>query len=111
MQVTTHQPARPLAPFVSSFAYYTGEFGHAHERIVPTGTMQLLVNLHEDEFRTYADGSDLSVHPVHRVQGAPPSRAPTERPASSIRAANGPSSWSGSGRPAPRRSSRRRPRP
>jgi len=37
------------------------------ERVLPTGRIHLLVNLYEDEFRTY---SGLSYETVHRTGGA-----------------------------------------
>jgi AraC-like DNA-binding protein len=48
------RPTSPaLQPFVEWLWHFQGDFSHARERILPTGTMQLLVNLHEDELRTY----------------------------------------------------------
>lgn len=53
------RPASPaLAPFVESIWRFRGQFSHAYERILPTGTMQLLVNRGEG----YAT--------VHRMRGA-----------------------------------------
>jgi AraC-like DNA-binding protein len=67
-QILQIAPACPaLAPFVESLWYFTADFAHARERILPTGTMQLLVNLHEDELRSY-HGEGL-VH-VQRIRGA-----------------------------------------
>lgn len=61
-------PPRPeLAPFVSAISYYAGDHDGGLERIVPNGSMQLIVNLHEDEFRNYS-GPDLGV--VQRYAGA-----------------------------------------
>jgi len=65
LQLTPTSPA--LRPFVESLWYFTGDMPHARERILPTGTMQLLVNLHEDEFRTYG-GKDFEQ--VQRMRGA-----------------------------------------
>src|SRR5262252_4998087 len=66
-----HIAARPrstaLAPFVASFHYHEGYFPAAVERILPTGQAHLMVNLDEDEFRTYS-GADCGT--VHRVCGA-----------------------------------------
>ena len=55
-----------LAPFVESFWYFEGDLPHARERILPTGSMQLLVNLHEDELRSY-HGEDSAI--LERVSG------------------------------------------
>jgi len=66
-----HVAARPrspaLAPFVASFHYNQGELPAATERILPTGQSHLMVNLEEDEFRTYS-GPDCRI--VHRLRGA-----------------------------------------
>jgi AraC-like DNA-binding protein len=68
MQILQLPPASPaLRPFVASLWHFTGDFGHTRERILPSGTMQLLVNLHEDELRTY-EGEDFSQ--VRRIRGA-----------------------------------------
>ena len=56
-----------LSPFIQSLWYFTGDLPHAHERILPTGTMQLLVNLHEDELRTYSGGVFAG---AQRIRGA-----------------------------------------
>jgi len=47
-------PPPPLAPYVAGFWYWEGP-GQAHslERIMPTGTSTLVINLYEDELRTY----------------------------------------------------------
>jgi len=42
-----------LAPFVESFWYFAQRLPNVRERVLPTGEMQLLVNLHEDELRSY----------------------------------------------------------
>lgn len=47
-------PARPLAPFVELlWCYESGPTPHARERLLPTGTVELVVNLAEDETRVY----------------------------------------------------------
>lgn len=57
MQILQLRPSSPaLAPFVESFWHFTSDWTHRRERILPNGTMQLLVNLHEDELRTYEVG-------------------------------------------------------
>ncbi len=56
MALVLRRPAAPLAPFVASLWHFEasdGELPHARERILPSGAMQLLVNLHEDELRSY----------------------------------------------------------
>ncbi|MBA3545110.1 MAG: AraC family transcriptional regulator, partial [Nannocystis sp.] len=69
MPTVLRTPSPALAPFVASLWHYedAGELAHTRERILPSGTMQLLVNLHEDELRTYhGDGFGL----VRRTRGA-----------------------------------------
>jgi len=49
MALVLRRPSAPLAPFVASLWHFEasdGELPHARERIMPTGAMQLLVNLH-----------------------------------------------------------------
>jgi len=56
-----------LSPFVASMHYHEGAIPDAMERILPGGRVHLMVNLYEDEFRTY-HGPDSEV--VHRTHGA-----------------------------------------
>src|SRR5262245_31179157 len=68
MQILMRPPVSlALAPFVQGFWHFTSDYAHARERILPTGTMQLLVNLHEDEMRLYSIGD---TQPVQRMRGA-----------------------------------------
>lgn len=62
-------PSPALAPFVASLWHYesAGELAHTRERILPDGTMQLLVNLHEDELRSYHGADFLQ---IRRTRGA-----------------------------------------
>lgn len=60
-----HSPA--LAPFVKSLRYQEGEIPAALERMLPTGQIHLLVNLYEDEFRTYGGSDGAAVHRTHGV--------------------------------------------
>ena len=54
MQILTLRPSEPaLVPFIESLWHFTSDWAHERERILPTGTMQLLVNLYEDEMRIY----------------------------------------------------------
>jgi AraC-like DNA-binding protein len=66
-----HVVARPrspaLQPFVKSFHYHEAEFPFGLERILPSGQAHVMVNLAEDEFRTYSgDGCGK----VNRMRGA-----------------------------------------
>ena len=56
-----------LAPFVEGIHYIEGEVPERLERILPGGRMHLMVNLYEDEFRTY-HGPTCST--VRRTLGA-----------------------------------------
>lgn len=67
-RVVVHAPSAALAPFVNCYWYFETEgVAHTKERVLPSGTAQLLVNLHEDELRWY-DGADYQS--VHRSGGA-----------------------------------------
>ena len=54
MRFSSHKPVALLADFVDNLWLYEGYEGeHANERILPTGTIELVVNLREDELRIY----------------------------------------------------------
>lgn len=54
MSYCTYTPQSPLSNYVEFFWSCEGcNPPHDRERVVPTGTMQLIVNLHKDEFRVY----------------------------------------------------------
>ncbi|HEU5160979.1 MAG TPA: helix-turn-helix domain-containing protein [Streptosporangiaceae bacterium] len=63
------RPRSPLlAPYVRSIGFDMGpELPTRHERIVPSGGVSLMINLHEDEFRVYHGPEHAA---VHRVGGA-----------------------------------------
>jgi AraC-like DNA-binding protein len=69
--IMVHIAERPrsirLAPFIAFFHYHQGELPAAVEQILPTGQAHLMVNLDEDEFRTYAAPKCQA---VHRMGGA-----------------------------------------
>jgi AraC-like DNA-binding protein len=68
MPILMRRPESPaLSPFVEWLWYFTGDLPHARERILPTGTMQLLVNLYEDELRTYTGARFAK---VRRIRGS-----------------------------------------
>jgi AraC-like DNA-binding protein len=48
-----HTPAPPLAAFVENLWLLSDAPVHSRERIIPSGTFELVINLHEDEFRIY----------------------------------------------------------
>ena len=67
------RPLGGLAPFVESFGYFEERLSHGRERILPSGRLQLLVNLHEDRLRTFAgDGSVVQSVGGAAVVGARP---------------------------------------
>lgn len=54
MRFSSSKPSRPLSDLVENFWLYEGYEGeHSNERILPTGTLELVVNLREDELRIY----------------------------------------------------------
>jgi hypothetical protein len=53
MLCAVHTPAAPLSAFVANLWALNDAPSHAKERIVPSGTLELVINLHEDEFRIY----------------------------------------------------------
>ncbi|HZN83670.1 MAG TPA: helix-turn-helix transcriptional regulator [Mycobacterium sp.] len=59
MQYRTYRPAPPLADFVAYMWTMRDLAVHAHERIVPSGTLELVINLNEDALRIYDPGSGV----------------------------------------------------
>jgi AraC-like DNA-binding protein len=54
MVTVTARPRSPLLlPFVKSFHFHEADLGNGLERIMPSGQAHLMVNLAENEFRTY----------------------------------------------------------
>src|SRR5262249_42525923 len=49
----SYAPAPPLGEFVDSLWLFADSPPHARERIVPSGTLELVINLCEDEIRIY----------------------------------------------------------
>jgi len=65
MRYQTYTPAPPLADYVEWIWHYDGSTQpHMFERVLPTGTIELVINLCEDELRTY-DSRDLRRKRVH----------------------------------------------
>jgi AraC-like DNA-binding protein len=54
MRYRTYRPGPPLADFVEYMWALRDVPAHSTERIVPSGTLELVVNLHEDALRIYA---------------------------------------------------------
>ncbi len=53
MLYMSHSPAPPFGDFVEYFWLLNDAPGHSRERIVPSGTLELVINLREDEIRVY----------------------------------------------------------
>ena len=49
----SYTPSRPLADFVERFWLCSDDPAHRRERILPSGTIELVINLREDEIRIY----------------------------------------------------------
>ena len=64
--VTHRPPCRELSGFVTQLWSFEGRFTHSMERVLPTGLMQLLINLDEDELRSYGG---TGFREVRRVRG------------------------------------------
>lgn len=67
MILRCHTPAPPLGEFVERFWHCSDTPSHSRERILPSGTVELVVNLRDDEVLVY--------HPAHparvrRLSGA-----------------------------------------
>lgn len=75
LRVTARPHSPALAVFVTSLHYQEGEIPAAFERMLPTGQMHLLVNLYEDEFRTYSR-PDRAAHRTHGAALAGRARDP-----------------------------------
>jgi AraC-like DNA-binding protein len=67
----TAKPQSPaLSPFVKSFHYHEADLPFTLERIMPNGQVHFMVNLAEDEFRTYGrPGEPVSQHAGAVVAG------------------------------------------
>lgn len=69
------RPAR-LAPFVAAIGYHEGVLPPGRERVLPSGHTELMLNVVENEFRTYPGSTGES----RRTSGAV-IRGPSSRPA------------------------------
>jgi AraC-like DNA-binding protein len=64
-----HPPVPPLAAYVAELWSLADAPPHGAERILPAGTLELVINLAEDELRIY-DASTVHRHPGALVSGA-----------------------------------------
>jgi len=72
MLYRAYKPSPPLADFVDSFWFYEGyEVPHERERLLPDGTVELVINLNEDCIRVYDsdDADDFHTIPGCVVSG------------------------------------------
>lgn len=69
MLYVRHVPGPPLSAHVAELWYLSAATPRAAERILPSGTLQLVVNLDEDELRIY-DGPTLRRYSGAAVSGA-----------------------------------------
>lgn len=68
MLFQSYVPGAPLCEYVEDFWQYQDYVGaHARERILPSGTFELVFNLHEDELRIYGPSPS---DPCRRFTGA-----------------------------------------
>ena len=56
MRYLSHTPAPSLGAFVENLWLLEDAPAHAEERIIPSGTIELVVNLRHDEIRVSRDG-------------------------------------------------------
>jgi len=67
--ISIHTPRRPpLAGLVDHFWALSDAPSHSRERVIPSGTIELVINLHEDEFRIHKP-LGIGAEPV-RLRGA-----------------------------------------
>jgi len=65
MRYRTYIPRPPLSDFVEMFWFHQGQSApHAKERVLPNGSMALIVNLQDDKFRIYDSASDESARTI-----------------------------------------------
>ena len=72
-----HAPPPPLAGLVDYFWSLTDAPEHSRERVIPSGTIEIVFNLHEDEFRIErpADGGEQSARFRGAIVSGPYGRA------------------------------------
>jgi AraC-like DNA-binding protein len=65
MLYLSHKPAPPLSNFVDMFWFYEGyEVAHQKERLLPDGTVELVINLREDAIRVYDSQNPDQFHTI-----------------------------------------------
>lgn len=69
MRYVTHRPVPPIDAFVEYLWLLQDAPPHPRERIVPSGTLELVINLAEDQIRVY-DADAVARYPGVVVSGA-----------------------------------------
>ena len=65
MLYQAHKPSAPLSDFVDLFWFYEGyDVPHKRERLLPDGTVELVINLKDDRIRVYDSDSAEDFHTV-----------------------------------------------
>jgi len=67
LEYLSYTPGPPLDGLVENLWSLSDAPPHGRERILPSGTLELVINLHEDEFRIYGDSDSW---PPKRFRGA-----------------------------------------
>ena len=71
MLFRSYTPRAPLCDFVEDFRMYENYTGaHLRERILPSGTFELVFNLRDDELRIYASSGASQHDQCRRFSGA-----------------------------------------
>jgi AraC-like DNA-binding protein len=71
MLFRSHTPRAPLCDVIEDFRMYENYAGrHRRERILPSGTFELVFNLRDDELRIYSDSSGSPREKCRRYSGA-----------------------------------------
>lgn len=68
MRYSVHEPGPMLSDFVENFWSLSDAPRHTREQILPSGTVELVINLNKDEFRIY--GSGARAERCRRFRGA-----------------------------------------
>ena len=65
MLYLAHRPSPPLSDFVALFWLYEGyDVPHKRERLLPDGTVELVINLKEDRIRVYDSEDAANFHTI-----------------------------------------------
>jgi AraC-like DNA-binding protein len=62
MLYRSHTPGPPLTAYIERLWMLSDVPAHPHERVIPSGTLELVINLAEDEFRIYDPADSRRIH-------------------------------------------------